>query len=74
MQSYIVCLDTLEKVKQFVNLMNTNGFVGDLTQGRYVVDACSILGVLALDLTRTIKLETMSDVKETLRSFIVDTA
>lgn len=51
-----VKLDTIELVKSFSSLMNTYDGECDLTSGRYVVDAKSIMGVFSLDLAKPLKL------------------
>ncbi len=70
-----VKIDTIEKVKDFVNKVNTfNGDV-DLKSDRYTIDAKSIMGIFSLDLTKELTLVFSDDftkVKETLKDFIVE--
>lgn len=57
-------LDTIDKVKGFVNdIRNFHGEF-DLISGKYVVDAKSIMGVFCLDLTKPLTLRITSYVEE----------
>jgi len=49
-------LDTVEKVKAFVNVISRLHGDYDLCHSRYVVDAKSIMGVISLDLTQVLTL------------------
>lgn len=51
-----VLLNSIEKVKKFVNI--TSNFETDvfLRAGRYVIDAKSIMGIFSLDLTKPMEL------------------
>lgn len=51
-----VLLNSIEKVKRFVNI--TSDFETDvfLKAGRYVIDAKSILGIFSVDLTKPMEL------------------
>ena len=49
-------LDTIDKVKSFVNAMQTIPFPVAMTSGRYVVDAKSIMGIFSLDLGSAVSL------------------
>ena len=51
-----ILLDSIEKVKKFVNL--ASAFPGDLDikSGRYTVDAKSIMGIFSLDLSTPLTL------------------
>ncbi|SCP98424.1 HPr family phosphocarrier protein [Anaerobium acetethylicum] len=51
-----VIFDTLEKVKNFVRIMSTLNGEFDLVNGNFMVDAKSILGILAIDFKRTLEL------------------
>jgi len=57
MTSCMIKLNTLEKVKTFVNQMSREEDCYKLTCGHYTVNATSILGILSLDLTRPIQLK-----------------
>ena len=57
MVSFNVMLNSINSVKDFVNTVNRYDFDVDLTSGRYVVDAKSIMGIFSLDLSKPILLE-----------------
>jgi phosphotransferase system HPr-like phosphotransfer protein len=54
-------LKSINDVKDFVNVSNKYDFDIDLTSGRYVVDAKSIMGIFSLDLSKSIKVEIHTD-------------
>ncbi|MCL1842927.1 MAG: HPr family phosphocarrier protein [Defluviitaleaceae bacterium] len=56
MKTVNVTLDTVEKVKGFVNTVAPLEGDIDLGSDRYVVDAKSIMGIFSLDLTKPLKL------------------
>ncbi len=55
-----ILLDSVEKVKKFVNLAAAFPCDMDLKSGRYTVDAKSIMGIFSLDLSKPLKLEILS--------------
>lgn len=61
MRSCEITLSSINDVKNFVNIINRYDFDADLTSGRYVVDAKSIMGIFSLDLSRPIKIQVHSD-------------
>jgi phosphocarrier protein HPr len=76
METFNLMLSSINDVKDFVNIVNKYDFDVDLTSGRYVVDAKSIMGIFSLDLSKPIKVEVHSDncsafVNE-LKKFIVE--
>lgn len=70
-----ISLSTIEDVKKFVNIVSKYDFEVDLTSGRYVIDAKSIMGIFSLDLTKPIKLNASTDEKssffEEIKPFVV---
>jgi len=68
-------LNTIGDVKNFVNTISMYDFEVDLTSGRYVIDAKSIMGIFSLDLSKPIKLEAAceddSKLLKDLKSFII---
>ena len=67
MKSYILDLNSIERVKGFVTAIE--GFEGyfDLVSGRYVVDAKSIMGIFSMDLSKNVEfriLETNDKISE----------
>jgi len=73
MKTFNILLKSINDVKDFVNIVNKYDFDVDLTSGRYVVDAKSIMGIFSLDLSKPIKVEThtedSSKFYEEVRSF-----
>ena len=61
MKSIKVFLDTIEKVKGFVNVVSICDGDFDLSSGRYVVDAKSIMGIFSLDLSKNLTLTVHDD-------------
>lgn len=61
MKTVNIALKTINDVKDFVNIANKYDFDVDLSTGRYVVDAKSIMGIFSLDLSKSIKVEVYSD-------------
>lgn len=51
-----VRINTINKVKSFVNEMVKVDAEIDLISGRYVIDAKSIMGVFSLDLTKDLEI------------------
>lgn len=75
MVSFMILLNSINDVKNFVNIVNKYSCDVDLTSGRYVVDAKSIMGIFSLDLTKPIKIDIHSDqaqaLVDELQSFVV---
>ena len=61
MKTIFVVLQSINDVKNFVTIVSKYNFDIDLTSGRYVVDAKSIMGIFSLDLSKPIKMEIYSD-------------
>ena len=66
MASFTILLSSINDVKNFVNIVNKYSCDVDLTSGRYVVDAKSIMGIFSLDLTKPIKIDIHSDNSQAL--------
>lgn len=66
MKTLNITLNSIEDVKAFVNIVSKYNYDIDLTSGRYVVDAKSIMGIFSLDLSNPIKVEIFSDECEEL--------
>lgn len=56
MQTVQISLNSIDKVKSFVNEIAQFDFDFDLISGRYVIDAKSIMGIFSLDLSKPITL------------------
>ncbi len=61
MKEFNIVLNSVDTVKDFVNIVAKYNFDVDLTSGRYVVDAKSIMGIFSLNLSKPIKVEVHSD-------------
>ena len=61
MKTVTVYLDSIDKVKGFVNAIATCEGDFDLSSDRYVVDAKSIMGIFSLDLSKKLKLTIHND-------------
>ncbi len=77
MKTVKISLNSIDKVKAFVNEVAKFDAEFDLVSGRYVIDAKSIMGIFSLDLSKSIDLNihSESDVDEILdklSEFIVD--
>lgn len=78
MTTFNISLNSINSVKNFVNAVNRYDFDVDLTSGRYVVDAKSIMGIFSLDLSKPIVLEAhcaeaqAESFKAEMKEFMVD--
>ncbi len=61
MKTFHVLLSSINEVKAFVNAVTKYDYEIDLSSGRYLVDAKSIMGIFSLDLSKPIKVEAHSD-------------
>lgn len=76
MKSVTIFLNSIDKVKSFVNLLAGFDSDFDLISGRYVIDAKSIMGIFSLDLSKPIELcihesDRMDEIMEKLEPYIV---
>lgn len=77
MKTVRISLNSIDKVKAFVNDVTKFDADFDLVSGRYVIDAKSIMGIFSLDLSKPIDLNIHSEdetekVLEALKPYIVD--
>ena len=56
-----ISLNSIDKVKSFVNEITKYDNDFDLVSGRYVIDAKSIMGIFSLDLSKPIDLNIHAD-------------
>ena len=56
MKTIKISLNSIDKVKSFVNDITKFEYDFDLVSGRYVIDAKSIMGIFSLDLSKPIDL------------------
>ena len=76
MTTVSICLDSIDKVKSFVNEITKFDSDFDLISGRYVIDAKSIMGIFSLDLSKPIDLnihaeDSAEEVLETLKPYMI---
>ena len=76
MKTVQISLNSIEKVKSFVNDITKFNNDFDLVSGRYVIDAKSIMGIFSLDLSKPINLnihaeENMEDILKVLAPYII---
>lgn len=77
MKSVKISLNSIDKVKAFVNEVTKFDAEFDLISGRYVIDAKSIMGIFSLDLSKPIDLnihneERVDDIITALEPFIIN--
>ena len=61
MKTVKISLNSIDKVKAFVNEISKFDCDFDLVSGRYVIDAKSIMGIFSLDLSKPIDLNVHDD-------------
>ena len=76
MKTVQISLNSIDKVKSFVNDITKFNNDFDLVSGRYVIDAKSIMGIFSLDLSKPINLnihaeENMEDILKVLAPYII---
>ncbi|MBQ8986978.1 MAG: HPr family phosphocarrier protein [Lachnospiraceae bacterium] len=76
MKTVMISLNSIDKVKSFVNDISRFDYDFDLVSGRYVIDAKSIMGIFSLDLSKPIELnihaaENADEVISVLKPYIV---
>ena len=77
MKTVRVCLDSIDKVKGFVNDISRFNTDFDLISGRYVIDAKSIMGIFSLDLSKPIELtihesDEIDEIIKALQPYVVE--
>ncbi len=77
MKTVSITLNSIDKVKNFVNTIAQFDFDFDLVSGRYVIDAKSIMGIFSLDLSKPIDLTVHTDkdidsVMEALKPYLTE--
>ncbi len=77
MKTVKISLNSIDKVKEFVNDITNFNTDFDLVSGRYVIDAKSIMGIFSLDLSKPIDLnihddDAADDIIKTLAPYIVE--
>ncbi|MCI9217017.1 HPr family phosphocarrier protein [Lachnospiraceae bacterium 42-17] len=78
MKTVLISLNSIDKVKSFVNSITKFDYDFDLVSGRYVIDAKSIMGIFSLDLSKPIELNIhagepdMDNILSSLKDYLVD--
>ena len=76
MKTVQISLNSIDKVKSFVNDITKFNNDFDLVSGRYVIDAKSIMGIFSLDISKPINMnihaeENMEDILKVLAPYII---
>lgn len=76
MTTLTISLNSIDKVKSFVNDVTRFDADFDLISGRYVIDAKSIMGIFSLDLSNPIDLnihceDNVDEILEVLKPYTV---
>ncbi len=77
MKTLQISLNSIGKVKSFVNAITQFEYDFDLISGRYVIDAKSIMGIFSLDLSKPIELaihsdENLDEIMKVLKPYLVE--
>ena len=75
MKEVYIKLQTINDVRKLVSVVEKYPFSVDLSEGRYLVDAKSLMGIFSLDLLQPIKLIAEKDdpqLLEELKDIIVE--
>ena len=76
MKTVSISLNSIDKVKSFVNDITKFDNDFDLVSGRYVIDAKSIMGIFSLDLSKPINLnfqdtDDLDEILKVLEPYII---
>ena len=76
MKTVQISLNSIDKVKTFLNDITKFDYDFDLVSGRYVIDAKSIMGIFSLDLSKPIDLnihteDGAEEILESLKPYIM---
>ena len=76
MKTVQISLNSIDKVKSFVNDITKFDVDFDLVSGRYVIDAKSIMGIFSLDISKPIDLnihnaDNLDEIMEQLQPYLV---
>jgi len=76
MKTVQISLNSIDKVKSFVNDITRFNNDFDLVSGRYVIDAKSIMGIFSLDLSKPIDLsihaeDNLDEILEALKPYMI---
>ena len=77
MKTYMLDLNSIDKVKGFVNAIEKFDGYFDMATGRYVVDAKSIMGIFSMDLSEHVELriletnEKISEIEKAIAPYLL---
>ena len=77
MKTVKISLNSIDKVKAFVNDVTKFNTDFDLVSGRYVIDAKSIMGIFSLDISKPIELNIhaesgIDEIMATLKPYLAE--
>ena len=77
MKNIQISLNSIGKVKSFVNAISQFEYDFDLISGRYVIDAKSIMGIFSLDLSKPLNLaihaeENLDEILEVIKPYLAE--
>ena len=77
MKTVQISLNSIGKVKSFVNAISQFEYDFDLISGRYVIDAKSIMGIFSLDISKPIELNIhaesgIDEIMATLKPYLAE--
>ena len=70
MKTVRISLNSIDKVKSFVNDLTKFDVDFDLLSGRYVIDAKSIMGIFSLDLSKPIDLNIHAEAESSINEIL----
>ena len=65
-----VSLNTIDRVKKFVNITSEFDCEIDVLQGRYIISGKSIMGIFSLNLTENVTVEIENDDENIINDFV----
>ena len=77
MKTVKISLNSIDKVKTFVNVIDRFDAEFDLVSGRYVIDAKSIMGIFSLDISKPIDLnihnaDNLDEIMTELKPYLIE--
>ena len=70
MKTIQISLNSIDKVKSFVNDITKFDYDFDFVSGRYVIDAKSIMGIFSLDLSKPIDLNIHAEAESSINEIL----
>ena len=70
----VLVLDTIDRVRDFVDIASSKDYDITVQSGKYIVNAKSIMGVFSLDLTKPVTMradcKTMAELARQIKPFV----